>query len=71
MPGPVNPKLISANNDFGFKLFKTITAKDSAKNVFISPFSIASALDMTYNGAATTTKTAMAKTLNLGRHVAR
>ena len=36
---PVNPKLVSANNEFGFKLFKQIATKDHANNIFISPFS--------------------------------
>ncbi len=50
---------------FGGELFKTLVdQKNEAKNMVISPLSIATALYMTYNGANNDTRTAMAKTLN-------
>jgi len=58
-------KLATANNDFGFQLFHEISKQDAGKNIFISPTSIAIALDMTYNGADGKTKQAMAKTLRI------
>ncbi len=68
-PGPaqkmVNPKLIAANTRFGFKLFAEILKGETGKNVFVSPSSVAMALAMTYNGAGSTTQTAMAKALEL------
>ncbi|MFB2938536.1 serpin family protein [Aerosakkonemataceae cyanobacterium BLCC-F154] len=58
-------KLGQANTNFGFKLFSQIFAKDGRKNIFVSPSSVAIALQMTYNGAAGSTKQAMAQTLQL------
>lgn len=61
----VNPKLVAANTRFGFKLFSEILKKDSGKNVFVSPTSVAIALSMTYNGASGETQQAMANALQL------
>jgi serpin B len=61
----VRNQLASANTRFGIKLFSQIVKQDQAKNVFISPASIAIALAMTYNGAAGDTQKAMAQTLEL------
>jgi serine protease inhibitor len=59
-------RLISVNNEFGFDLYKNISAFESkAENLMVSPLSVALALSMTYNGAETTTKEAMEKTLRL------
>ena len=59
-------KLIDANNQFGFDLFQKVYAyEEEAENIMISPLSVALALAMTYNGAETTTKEAMEKTLRL------
>ncbi|MGA9381921.1 MAG: serpin family protein, partial [Phormidium sp.] len=61
----MNEKLVQANTNFGFKLFSQIFAKDGEKNIFISPSSVAIALQMTYNGAAGSTQQAMAQALQL------
>jgi len=61
----INPKLVSANTRFGFKLFAQALKADAGKNVFISPSSVAIALLMTYNGAKGETQQAMAKALEL------
>lgn len=59
-------KLIDANNQFGFDLFQKVYAdEEEADNIMVSPLSVALALSMTYNGAETTTKEAMEKTLRL------
>ena len=58
-------KLVAANTRFGFKLFSEVLKQDSGKNVFVSPFSVAIALAMAYNGAGGSTRQAMAKALNL------
>ncbi len=60
-----NTKLTTANTRFGFKLFSRILAQEGDKNVFISPASIALALNMLYNGAAGSTQQAMARALEL------
>lgn len=61
----VNQTLAESHNTFGFKLLKQIQKEDGNNNIIISPFSIALALSMTYNGADKETKTAMAKTLEI------
>jgi len=58
-------KLIAANNDLGFQLLSQLVEQDVGKNVFLSSFSVAIALAMTYNGAEGKTKQAMAKVLGL------
>jgi serpin B len=58
-------RLVAANTRFGFKLFSEIAKQDAGKNVFLSPFSVAMALAMTYNGACGKTQRAMADALEL------
>lgn len=62
----VDPRLIEANNQFGFALLHQLRKADSGKNLFLSPASITLALAMTYNGAAGETEQAMAKAMSLG-----
>ncbi len=66
-PLEVDHRLVTANNDFGFRLLKELVSESKGKNVFISPASISLALSMTYNGASGTTKDAMAKALAINR----
>lgn len=59
-------KFVDANNKFGFKLFSVISQQNTpAKNIFVSPVSISTALAIAYNGASGSTQQAMAKTLEL------
>lgn len=52
--------IIESDNEFGLELFKKVVAGEpEAKNIFISPTSVALALAMTYNGASGDTKSAM------------
>jgi serpin B len=60
---PVN--IQKAHNALGLNLMKSLAKSDTNKNIFISPSSIALALSMVYNGANSTTKTAMQQTLHL------
>ncbi|MCS6950005.1 MAG: serpin family protein [bacterium] len=62
----VDPKLVEANNGFGFALLGQLREADEGKNLFFSPASITLALAMTYNGAAGDTEQAMAKAMSLG-----
>jgi serine protease inhibitor len=61
--GP-DPAVIDADNEFGLKLFKTLTA-DADDNVAISPTSVAMALQIVFNGAKGPTRGAMAAALQL------
>jgi serine protease inhibitor len=59
-------RLIKAENNFGFELFKNIyNYEKESDNIMISPLSVSLALAMTYNGADGETKTAMEKTLKV------
>ena len=56
-------KLATADNGFAFDLLKQIAKEQSRENIFISPFSVSSALQMVGNGAAGETKTEMRRVL--------
>lgn len=69
-PQPMRPltaneqHISDAAGDFGFDLFKSISASSAQnENFFISPLSVSMALGMTMNGADSTTYTAMCQTL--------
>ncbi|HEB62128.1 MAG TPA: serpin family protein [Bacteroidetes bacterium] len=55
--------LARSNNDFGFDIFKALHKKHMKDNLFISPFSISTALSMTVNGAQGKTYDEMIRTL--------
>jgi len=61
--GPTDPRLVTANTNFGFKLYHEVAKAGAGKNVFISPASVALCLAMTYNGAVGETKEAMERAL--------
>lgn len=61
---PPDPRVVSARTTFGFDLLHQLS-KTQGKNVFVSPSSIATALEMTYNGASGQTRAEMAKTLHI------
>jgi len=52
-------KLAAANAGFAFDLFKQIAKEQPDKNIFISPFSVSTALQMVGNGAAGETRSEM------------
>jgi serine protease inhibitor len=59
--------IAEATNSFGFKLLQEVQAREeTGENLFLSPFSVATALGMVYNGAAGETEAAMRQTLELG-----
>jgi serpin B len=63
---PQGANLVSTPyNQFGLDLFHQLRREKPSDNIFISPLSIAMALQMTYNGAAGKTADAMARTLKL------
>lgn len=59
----MDSNLVAANNKFAFNIFKELVAEDAGKSIFISPFSISTALAMTYNGAEGNTEEAMSEAL--------
>src|ERR1700761_3133319 len=60
---PDGEKLVAANTVFAFDLMGRVTQAQPSGNVFISPYSVSSALQMVENGAAGETKTEMQQTL--------
>lgn len=54
--------VVSSNNKFAFELYQQIDKKE--KNTFLSPYSISTALAMTYSGANGTTASEMAKVMH-------
>lgn len=59
----ISRETIEGNSRFALAIFKELDKDDSDRSIFISPLSISTALTMTYQGAGTTTKEAMAKAL--------
>ncbi|MDA3781412.1 MAG: serpin family protein [Bacteroidales bacterium] len=57
---------VNHNNKFSFELYKAIKAKPI--NIIFSPFSISSALAMTYTGAKNNTLEEMSKTLHFNKN---
>jgi len=57
--------LAAIHNAFGFSLFDALFAGHAQSNVFLSPASVATALDMAYDGARGSTRQAMARTLGV------
>ena len=58
--------VIEAANNFSFDIFSRINSEHQSENIFISPFSISTALSMTLNGANGPTLEAMKNTLGYG-----
>lgn len=63
--GPIDSDVSMANTRFGFDLFSEIWKSEQNQNIFISPFSVSTALTMTLNGASGETEQAMTDTLQL------
>ncbi|MDD5289493.1 MAG: serpin family protein, partial [Dehalococcoidales bacterium] len=58
--------LVTGNNEFAFNLYQALKAKEvgTTGNSFYSPYSVSTALAMTYAGARTNTATQMSSTLH-------
>ncbi len=59
------PDASVTNNAFALDLFRVIVTKERGKNIFISPYSISTALTMTYAGARKNTAEEIAAVLHL------
>jgi len=57
-------KLADANTGFAFDLLKQIAKEQPGQNIFISPFSVSTVLQMVENGAAGETKQEMERVLH-------
>ncbi len=57
--------VVNANSVFAVDLFRALGKGDSRKNVFVSPFSVSTALAMTYEGSRGGTRRQMAAVLHL------
>ncbi len=60
---PEDQTLAAADNDFAFNLLKQLAKNQPAKNIFISPYSAATVLQMVGSGAAGQTRIEMQKVL--------
>jgi serpin B len=61
---PANQVMLNtANTGFAFDLLKQIAGEQPGKNIFISPFSVSTVLQMVANGAAGDTKSEMQRVL--------
>jgi serine protease inhibitor len=56
--------VMERENAFAWQIFPALNALQEDENILISPFSISTALSMTYNGARGETQTAMAEVLD-------
>lgn len=56
--------LAEGNTAFAFELFRRVAADNAGKNVVLSPYSISTALAMTYAGARSQTEVEMKQTLH-------
>lgn len=60
------PALVQAQHTFGFALLRQVARATPQANVFLSPFSVATALLLALEGSAGTTHEAIARTLRVG-----
>jgi serpin B len=60
----IDPELVDSMNRFTFNLYQELSQEDES-NIFISPFSISTALTMLYNGVDGVTKEEMQQVLEL------
>lgn len=63
-PTETKARLVENNNEFATDLYFRVADENAEKNLFFSPFSISSALAMTYAGAKGETEREMAEVLN-------
>ncbi len=61
-PSEMHAALVEGNTDFAFDLYRQL--KDEEGNLFLSPYSLSSALAMAYAGARGTTESQMAEALS-------
>jgi len=63
--GRTCPDVVNSNNSFAIDLYRQINAQDTGKNIFVSPFSVSTALAMTFEGSSNNTRNQMAAVMHL------
>lgn len=58
--------VVTSSNLFAIDLYRNLNANETGKNIFVSPFSISTALAMTYEGSSGNTRKQMAAVLHFG-----
>lgn len=61
--------ILKNNIDFAFDLYKNLDEKDKEKNVFLSPYSISTAMAMTYSGARGKTAIELAQGMHFNKEI--
>lgn len=61
------PLVVAADSDFALRLYRLL-ARDAPDNLFYSPYSVSTALSMTYAGARGDTATQMAEAIGINLH---
>lgn len=54
------PDVVNANNQFAYDFYRNLSAREKGKNIFVSPYSISTALAMAYEGSSGNTRKQMA-----------
>jgi serpin B len=54
------PDVVNANNQFALDFYRDLNAKEKGKNIFVSPYSISTALAMAFEGSSGNTRNQMA-----------
>lgn len=65
VPRALTAKAAAAVNDFSFSLFGQLSAGKKGENIFVSPYSVISALTMCYAGARGETENEMSQALSI------
>ena len=52
--------VVNANNQFAFDFYRNLNAREKGKNIFVSPYSISTALAMAFEGSSGNTRKQMA-----------
>ncbi len=68
---PPTKLTVDANGDFGFDLYRQLAAENEGQNLFLSPYSITTALTMALEGARTETAAEMGTMLRLPQQARR
>ncbi|AFC32897.1 proteinase inhibitor I4, serpin [Paenibacillus mucilaginosus 3016] len=59
----LDPRIVTAHNRFGLELHRRLAAERPGENLFLSPYSVASALSLIYHGAEGATLSEMSRVL--------